>query len=439
MNEQALFDKCWQALKGGESLDAILERYPDQRQELEPILVAAGQLQAVSTVAAPPAFRQQARARLLEQISVAPETPTMPYAQRLALWWRDFLGSAARPFAKPVWAGAAMSLLLAVFLLTSTTYAAQGTIPGDSLYPFKLFSEQVWLQLVAGSPDIDLTLAERRLAEARALQTRNRHDAVPETLARYQQALENWSEQGTMTGSQEQVQKRLQMQLQTLQQMEEDASIQQQVMLQEQHRTLEQLMLRFGSVVVPTPQRQPDRTPDPMRMQQTPSGDGDNPAGPGSGAATPNRQQGTPTPKTTPVTVTRTPRNTHTSQPTAQPQRTPQQPTATPQHGGNSPTRTPQKTRTPVPTAQPQQTPQQPTATPQHGENSPANTPAPSVGGTPTSEFTPTPDPGPTAEPNETSTPGPGGSGGGSQSTATPGSGGSGGTPKATKTPDQGG
>jgi len=429
MNEQTLFDTCWQALKSGESLEVIFERYPDQRQELEPLLVAAGQLQAVSTVTAPSAFRQQARARLLEQIDAAPQEVTVPYTQRLAGWWSDLWASTARPFVKPVWAGAAMGLLLAVFLFTSTTYAAQGAIPGDSLYSFKLVSEQIWLQLAADSSDIDLTLAERRLQEARMLQTRNRHDAVPEALARYQQTLANWSEQANMAELQDQdrLQQRLQVQLRTLQQMEEDAPIRQQMLLQEQHRATERLMRRFGPPLVPTPERRPVRTPDPARMQQTPPGDGDGQVGPGPRNSTPSGQQGTPTPKATPVPPTRThthtphanrtgeapqtvtpsgpgnpekpeathtPHNTHTPEPTAQPQQTPHQPgppthtphnthtpepTAQPQHTPHQPgpsTHTPHNTHTPDPTAQPQHTPHQPTATPRHGAGSPTNTPA---------------------------------------------------------------
>ena len=491
MNEQSLFDKCWQALKGGESLEAVLERYPDQRQELEPLLAAAGQLQAVSTVAAPPEFRQQARSRLLAQIDVAPQVTVLPFSQRLAAWWNDLWASTARPFAKPVWAGAAMSLLLVAFLFTSTTYAAQGAIPGDSLYSFKLISEQIWLRLVPDSSDFDLTLAERRLEEAHVLQTRNRHDAIPEALARYQQTLENWSEQANMAGLQDQdrVQLRLQVQLQTLQQMGEDAPSHQQEMMQEQLQTTERLLHRFGQpLLVPTPQRQPVRTPDPARIQQTPPGDGAGQIGPGPKNPTPGGQQATPTPKASPVPPTRThthtpqanrtgeapqtitpsgpgtpekpaathtPHNTHTPAPTAQPQQTPQQPTATPQQGTNSPTRTPQNTHTPEPTAQPQQTPQQPTATPQqtpqqptatpqHGAGSPTNTPAPPVADTPTLEPTPTsesgasPEPSPTPEPEPTSTPG-GGGGGGSQPTATPGHGGPGGSPQPTTTPGKSG
>ena len=200
MNEQTLFDTCWQALAAGESLEAILDRHPDQRQELEPMLLAAGQLQAVRAVVAPTAFRQSARTRLLEQMSVVEQEANTPYTQRLAIWWRDLWASATRPLAAPAWAGAALALVFALLFVTTTTYASQAALPGDTLYPVKLASEQVWYPFAADSLAFDMTLAERRLQEARSLQTQNRHEAVPDALIRYQQSLDEWSERIEMAG-----------------------------------------------------------------------------------------------------------------------------------------------------------------------------------------------------------------------------------------------
>ena len=311
MNEQTLFDTCWQALAAGESLEAILERHPDQRQELEPMLLAAGQLQAVRAVVAPTAFRQNARARLREQMSVVKQETSAPYAQRLTVWWRDLWASAARPPAAPAWAGAALALVFVLLFVTTTTYASQAALPGDTLYPVKLASEQVWYQFAADSLDFDMTLAERRLQEARSLQAQNRHEAVPDVLIRYQQSLDEWSERIEMAGLQDwdRAQQRLRLQLQELQEIGQFAPAGQQAMLQEQQREMERLMHRFGAPLVPTPQRRPVRTPEPARMQQTPSAPGGQ-NNPGHGQPTPGEQHETPEQQATPVPPTKKPTRT---------------------------------------------------------------------------------------------------------------------------------
>ncbi len=432
MKEQALFDTCWQAFAAGESLEVILERHPDQRQALEPMLHAAGQLQAVRTVAAPSAFRQSARARLLEQVNAVEQETSVPHAQRLAIWWHDLWASVARPLAAPAWAGAALALLFVLLFVTTTTYAAQAALPDDTLYPIKLASEQVWHQFAADSVDFDMTLAERRLQEALSLQTQNRHEAVPDALIRYQQSLGEWSERVEMAGLQDQgrAEQRLLVQLKTLQEMGEHAPAGQLEMLQEQQRTTERLMHRFA----PTPdsdpatQHRPARTPDPVREQQT-GGQGK----PGKETQTPTGGQGTPPQQATPVSPTKKPTRTTVATETSEAGR------QTPPGSGNQETPGPNQPsgHTTTPNAEPQQTPRS-TTTP--GSNSSRHTPTTQVE-TPTPEPSSTPEISPTAGPDSTRTPGGGGQGGGGQPTSTPGNGGQpgGGGSQPTSTPGSGG
>ena len=47
-----MFDKCLERLRDGESVDQILLSYPDQRDDLEPLLqVSAATMRVVNTVA----------------------------------------------------------------------------------------------------------------------------------------------------------------------------------------------------------------------------------------------------------------------------------------------------------------------------------------------------------------------------------------------------
>lgn len=77
-------------------------------------------------------------------------------------------------------------LSLAVLLLISggVTYAAQGAVPGNPLYPVKLASEEMRLKLASSDivrTELELTLASRRMEEFRVLSAQDK--ITPETAA----------------------------------------------------------------------------------------------------------------------------------------------------------------------------------------------------------------------------------------------------------------
>jgi len=155
-NFQTTLDECLKELETGQSLDAILARYPEEADELRPLLLTAQNLKAVP-IARPRSHVQQAG-------------------------WQRFLGEAIalrrarerRP-AFSLWQplAAAASLVLVLFLAGgATTYAASRSLPDSPLYPLKLATEEARLWFVFDEDDqagILLDQSETRMTEIRKL------------------------------------------------------------------------------------------------------------------------------------------------------------------------------------------------------------------------------------------------------------------------------
>lgn len=81
-----------------------------------------------------------------------------------------------------------LALALVVLVGSGTAYAAEGALPGDTLYPVKIYVNEEVVQAFAKSPvkkaEVHATLAERRVVEAQTLAAEGRLDAtVTEALA----------------------------------------------------------------------------------------------------------------------------------------------------------------------------------------------------------------------------------------------------------------
>jgi len=159
---QTILNECLKELEAGQPLDAILARYPEEADELRPLLLTAQNLKAMP-IARPRSHIQQAG-------------------------WQRFLGEAnalrrareRRPvfslWAQPLWRplAAAASLLLVLFLLggSATVYAASRSLPDSPLYPLKLATEEARLWIVFDEDDragILLDQSETRMTEIRKL------------------------------------------------------------------------------------------------------------------------------------------------------------------------------------------------------------------------------------------------------------------------------
>ena len=160
-----ILDRCIERIASGESVSSCLASYPDDREELEPLLrVAAVTVRAVSAVEA----NQVAKARGLRMLNDAVADRT---ARR-----RSFFGwlTALRPpaagslVAKPLLAGVAV-LLVVSGLAFGADRAAADSVPGDPLYWVKTSRENISLMM----PKSDAARAQEhaRLAKERSDET----------------------------------------------------------------------------------------------------------------------------------------------------------------------------------------------------------------------------------------------------------------------------
>lgn len=134
-----------QIATGATSLEECLARYPQYADEMEPILYAATRLRNARDVQPPPFLRGRIRAELNYAMKNNP-----PRKSGFPMYF---------------WKMALNVALLVFALLTTNTVFAQGALPGDSLYNWKLTSERAWRMVSADPLGTDLQLANRRIDE----------------------------------------------------------------------------------------------------------------------------------------------------------------------------------------------------------------------------------------------------------------------------------
>jgi len=153
-----------------------LAKYPSMRKELEPLLRIALSIQQPPDVKPSPAFKVKARVQLMEQI----------HAKRGVTKWSGVRYTGQM---KPIlykrrfnMVAIIIAIVLAVSALGGgTVYASQGSLPGDTLYPVKLGTEQARLVLTpsdAAKVGLQLTFADSRLEEMAALVKKGKPEKI---------------------------------------------------------------------------------------------------------------------------------------------------------------------------------------------------------------------------------------------------------------------
>ena len=170
-----------------ETVDSALARYPEQAEELRPLLETASWMHEQREANAPrPEFVAQSRQRLVARLELE---KTGNYAQAPPSGISTLWSSLASLFTQKRFAYQfAIATFLLIFLVVSTSgvaFASQWTIPGDTLYPVKTSLERVQLALSlseARRAQLHIAFAERRLVEIQNLVMESRfeylHSAV---------------------------------------------------------------------------------------------------------------------------------------------------------------------------------------------------------------------------------------------------------------------
>ena len=134
-----------------ETVEQCLVSYPEQADELKPLLQIAVATKRVSTIQPRPEFRARAR-----------------YQFHSAL--QEIEAKRSRPFFRwlPQWATAVAVVLVLLLAGSGTVAAASDSMPDEPLYQVKLATEQAWLTLTfsdMGKARLGAVLADRRVAE----------------------------------------------------------------------------------------------------------------------------------------------------------------------------------------------------------------------------------------------------------------------------------
>jgi hypothetical protein len=160
-----ILTSCIMEIKSGQAtLDECLERYPDLRHELEPLLRLALSIRQASEVKPSDNFKIRARVALMEQIHAGRKPGKQSRGGVFGQAW-----SAAWVRAAAI----AVAVVLALSAMSAgTAYASQESLPGDTLYPVKIGSEQVRVFLSADEAarlQLEMDFAETRLNEMKAV------------------------------------------------------------------------------------------------------------------------------------------------------------------------------------------------------------------------------------------------------------------------------
>lgn len=161
-----ILEKCLDELADGAStVDECLVRYPEQATQLKPLLLTAARLQSGRVVQPSAVFKARARAKLTLHMQEHPRARARSRSSFLRL-------------------AASLAALLLALLVTGTAYA-QGALPGDPFYGWKLTSEYAWRTISSDPANVDLIIANRRIDEM---------NAVSDDPARKTQALKGYQE-----------------------------------------------------------------------------------------------------------------------------------------------------------------------------------------------------------------------------------------------------
>jgi hypothetical protein len=151
MNEfdQVLDDALGQIAGGAATADECLAQHPEYAEQLGPLLQAAARLERGRMLATPEGYKTLARDQLTAYMLTHPRRNR----RKLSLVWN---------------VATSVVVLVMAFFITGTA-VAQGALPGQPLYDWKLSSEQVWRASVPDRVGVDLQLADRRTLEITSL------------------------------------------------------------------------------------------------------------------------------------------------------------------------------------------------------------------------------------------------------------------------------
>jgi len=147
-----ILEECLERLLvNGETIEQCLGSYPEQADELEPLLQTALATKQASAIQPRPEFRAKARYQFRSALQEIEQKRRLPF-----FGWQ------------PRWATVVAIVLVLLLAGGGTVAAASGSMPDSPLYPVKLATEHVQLTLITsniGKAELYTKLADKRVIE----------------------------------------------------------------------------------------------------------------------------------------------------------------------------------------------------------------------------------------------------------------------------------
>ena len=180
MKKEEILANCIEEIRSGKStIEDCLKRYPQLGNELRSLLEIAASLKP-DEVSPSPQFKERAKMHLFDEVRPAPIKVTQPVWK----WYRT---------PSRILAPVSIAMLIFIIAGTSTVYASQSSLPGDTLYPVKTGIENLQLAVTtspAVKADLYLKFTQRRIDEVQQEVKLNRNVSA-ETLAKIQQQFDD--------------------------------------------------------------------------------------------------------------------------------------------------------------------------------------------------------------------------------------------------------
>jgi len=165
--DQILDDSLRQIASGAVNADECLAQHPEYSVQLKPILQSARLLGRGRELTPSGAFKTRARDQLMDHIRAHSHGKN----GKLPLIWTIAMSLAA----------------LAILFFVTGTAVAQGALPGQALYDWKLTSEDIWRATTPDRVGVDLELADRRISEITSVSSDSANEA--KAIAGYKEVL----------------------------------------------------------------------------------------------------------------------------------------------------------------------------------------------------------------------------------------------------------
>lgn len=143
---EKILEQCLLDLEMGiANVDECISRYPKHAPELGPVLLTHTSLERLGEARPSAALKARVRAKLTQQMQAHP--------RKSSRFNFTFMRLATN-----------FAIVLLILLGAGTAYA-QSALPGDTLYDWKLISENAWRAVSSDPIRTDLAIAERRINE----------------------------------------------------------------------------------------------------------------------------------------------------------------------------------------------------------------------------------------------------------------------------------